>query len=854
LSPFNHILQKYRQRLRQSGSSFVLIRYLLLITGLVFSTLGKAQNAPDDSLKVTKSSGALDAIVEYQARDSMRFDLVNQIVYLYDSATVKYQNIALYAHYIEIDFRNNTIMADGKRDSTGKYIQEALFDEGSQQFAAKKLRYNYLTRKGKILEAATQQGDGYVLAEAAKKDSNNVMYIANGRYTTCDLDHPHFAIRARKLKIIPDDKIVTGPAYLEIADVPTPLAVPFGFFPNKKGRASGILIPAYGESPQLGFFLKDGGYYWGVNDKVDMALRGDVYSKGSWGAKMFTNYRSRYHYNGNVALRYSRIRTGDAELPTNVVRNDFFVNWVHIQDPKSNPSMTFSANVNAGSSSYNTFNAERPNDYLANTFQSNVAWSKSWKIGRLSANLRHSQNTVTRRVDMSLPQLAFTANRFYPFKNPNRIGSRWYDKIGVSYTSEFQNTISVADTLFRNEYLYELRKYMRNGIRQSMPIQTSFNVLKYFTLTPSVNLNSVTQFSTIRKTWNATNEVVVTDTINGARMNFDWNASVALSTRIFGTFKFRRTKYSMARHTMTPSVSLTYVPDFTQPKFGYFETVQTSASGSTALYSVFDGGIYGAPPFGRVGALGFSLLNSLEGKLRPKNDSDAANVRNMIIDALNFSMSYNFMAKNFNWSTINAGFRTKLFKKVDVNASIIADPYRVNELGVRIERFEWRTGKRIARLNAANLALTTSLRKGGLTAAQTRTSNRGTDQELQMINSNPNAYVDFNVPWSLNVTYNLSWNRSFLETNIAQSVRLAGDINITSKWKVGFDSSYDLQMKKFGFTSFNLYRDLHCWEMQFNWIPFGFRQSYNITINVKSAVLQDLKVARKRDWFDFAAQ
>ncbi|GAB4144142.1 MAG: putative LPS assembly protein LptD [Bacteroidia bacterium] len=806
-----------------------------------------------DTIK-TGISSALDQAVKYSAADSMKFDMVNELVYLYDSAQVEYGDISLAAAYIIIDFKNNLVTAEGYKDSTGRYITDAEFVESGQTFHAQKMTYNYLTRKGKIIEISTQQGDSYILADAAKKDSSNTVYIWKGQYTTCDLDHPHFAIRTRKMKVIPDDKIVTGPAYLEIADVPTPLAVPFGFFPNKKGRASGILIPTYGESPQLGFFLKDGGYYWGINDKIDMAVRGDIYSKGSWGAKMFTNYRVRYKYSGNLALRYSQIQTGDRELPTRVKRNDFFINWTHLQDQKSNPSVRFSANVNAGTSTYNTFNANRPNDYLANTFQSNIAWSKSWKLSTLAANLRHSQNTVTRMMDMTLPQLAFTVNRFYPFRNPNRVESKWYDKIGISYVSEFQNSLNIADSLISINHPEYVRARLKTGIRQSLPVATSFNVLKYFTLSPSFTLNSVTQFRTIRKTWDNTTASIITDTVNGARINYDWNAALSFSTRIFGMYFPKHSRFSAIRHTATPALSLMYMPDFTDPKYGFYKSVQNNTSGGTVKYSIFEGGLYGSSLPGKIGALGFSLQNSLEGKLRPKNDSDQTSERRMLFDALNVAFSYNFMADNFNWSNISAGFRTKLFRKIDVNTSIIADPYKLNENGVRIEQFEWKDKKRIARLTTANLALSTSLRKGGFTASSNRTSQRGTEQEMNMINANPNAYVDFNVPWSLNVMYNLSWSRPANIVSITQSIRFSGDVNVTPKWKVGFDSSYDLQMKKFGYTSLNVYRDLHCWEMQFNWIPFGFRQSYNITINVKSAVLQDLKLTRKRDWFDFAAQ
>lgn len=859
----------------QLFSRFVLISALMLAgAGVLHAgpyTLPFDNSLPLDTPQTTTTTSVghgLEGQVVYSAHDSMYFDLKNQLVYLYDSARVDYGDIHLVAHFIIIDFRNNTVTAEGTKDSlTGLYTDKAQFNDGEQSFEAEQLRYNYMTGKGKISEVTTEQGQGFLHAEVVKKSADSIIFAYRGVYTTCDLDHPHFAIRARKMKMIQDDKhgkIVTGPAYLEVADVPTPLGVPFGYFPNKKGRSSGILIPTYGESPSLGFFLKDGGYYWGVSDKMDMALRGDIYSHGSWGAKLLTNYRVRYKYSGNIALKYSRIITGEKELPDRSIRNDFFVNWSHTQDPKSNPSIRFSANVNGGTSSYNTYNANRPNDYLSNTFQSNVAWSKSWKFGALSSNLRHSQNNYTHNVDMTLPQVAFTVNRFYPFRNPKRVEKKWYtdigDKFGISYVSEFQNNLNIGDSTlaFRNSDYIKSR--FRNGIRQSLPVSTSMNLFKYFTLTPAATVNSITQFSTIHKSWvvggvNSDSTYTRVDTINGVRASFDWNVSATFSTRFYGIFNMRHTRYSVIRHTVTPNLVFTYMPDFTDPKYGFYKYVQTNSLGATTKYSIFEGGIYGSSAAGNTGSVGLNLLNSLEAKKRPKDsDSSGTIERVSLIDAFNFAISYNIMAEHFNWSYLSSGFRTKLFKRFDVNAAFVADPYRINEDGVRIERFEWRTKKRLARLTSASLSVGTSLRQGGLSSSGNYNSQRGTEQELNMINANPNGYVDFNIPWSLNLSYSLGWSKPGLTETVNQNIRFSGDLNVTPKWKIGFDSNYDIEQKEFGYTSLNIYRDLHCWELQFNWIPFGIRQSYNLTLNVKSAVLQDLRLTRKRDWYDFSAQ
>jgi hypothetical protein len=867
--------QKYRQSEPVPAYGKGFFSLFLLIIALVMSvqtslrgqtealeTPIEAVSTPVDSPIVVNAniSSQLQDIVQYSAYDSMFFDLENKLVYLYDSATVDYQSIHLKADFIIIDFKNGIITAEAKKDDKGNYVDRVQFDDGKQAFEAHRVRYNYLTGKGQISEVTTEEGGGFLHADTVRKDSS-VVYAWKGVFTTCDLDHPHFAIRANKMKLIQDPKkgkIITGPAYLEVSDVPTPLGIPFGFFPNKKGRSSGVLIPTYGESPSLGFFLREGGFYWGISDRVDLALRGDIYSKGSWGAKVFTNYKVRYKYSGNLALKYSQIQTGEPELPDHAVRNDFFINWYHTQDPKFNPSIRFSANVNAGTSTYNVYNANRPNDFLANTFQSNVAWSKSWKFGMLSTNLRHSQNNLTHNVNMTLPQVAFTVNRFYPLHNANKPTTTWFQKLaaktGVSYTADFQNNLDIGDSMLSFRQSDYIRDRMRNGVRQSLPVSTSMNLFKYFTLTPSATINSVTQFTTIRKRWDSDSGVVYIDTIRGARANFDWNVSLSMSTRFFGMFYMKHTRYSVIRHTVTPTLSFIYMPDFTDPKYGFYESVQTTEFGGTSKYSIFEGGIFGSSVAGKTGSVGFNLLNSFEGKKRINpDDSTDVEERVSLIDALNFGVSYNFRADHFNWSPITGGFRTKLFRLFDVNAGISADPYRADSTGGRIERFEWRQGKRIARLTSANLAIGTSLRKGGFTTQGNYNSNAGTDQEMNMINSNPNAYVDFNIPWSLNIGYNLAWSKAGMLTNVNQNIRVSGDVNVTPKWKVGFDANYDIKQEQFGYTSLNIYRDLHCWELQFNWVPFGIRQSYNLTLNVKSAVLQDLKLTRKRDWYDFTA-
>lgn len=827
-------------------SFFILVCLLISASGNAFVI----QSAPADTIIKNEGSGTfLKEKVTYSATDSMLIDQVNQKAYLYNNAVVLYDGLNLKAGYIEIDFGKSMVFASGIKDSAGKMVQKPIFEQGEDKFTAEKMTYNFKTKKGKIIDVITQQGEGFIHGRDIKKDTNNVYYVSHGGYTTCDLPHPHFEIRAEKIKVIPNDKIVTGPAVLYIADIPTPLAIPFGYFPNKKGRASGIILPTYGESTNLGFFLKDGGFYFGMNEYVDLALRGDIYSNGSYGAKANSNYRKRYRYNGGLSLNYSRFIEGDKELPNAITRNDFFVRWNHTQDPKARPNSRFSANVNAGSSSYNKYNGNVTGDYLSNTFQSNISYSKSFAGTpfNFSANARHSQNTITKKVDISLPELALNMNRIYPFKSKKSVGTKWYDKIGLSATANARNDINAYDTtLFTNQTLYK----MRNGVRFTMPVSTSFNILKYFTFTPVINTASNIYFETIQKRYDPNVNTIFTDTITGAKVANDFSLSAGLSTRLYGDYFFRTKRLKQIRHVATPTFSASYRPDFSESQYGYYKSVQSDALGTEQQYSIFQNGIYGSPQSGRSGLVGFNLNNSLEAKIRQATDSGNVDKKFSLLESFNIGTSYNIAAKNFNWSAIYINGRTKLFNVLDINATASLDPYQIDSVGNRIEVYEWKNGKP-GRITSSNVSLSTNLRSKEGKANKPKSSEMGTQDEMDYINSHPDAYVDFNVPWNLNVYYNINYSKPGITETTTQSVTLNGDVSLTKKWKISATSGYDFTRKEMTLTSISVYRDLHCWEMHFNWVPFGFRQSFSIDINVKSSILKDLKLSRRKGWQDF---
>lgn len=816
---------------------------ILLITSLI-SHNASAQN---DTIRRNATPKGLDTRVSYNAKDSIRFDIINKKVYLYGDAEVTYEDSKLTAAYIELNLGEDIVVAEGVRDSTGRIKGSPVFIEDGKTYPATSIRYNFKTKKGYIREVSTQEGEGRILGETIKKDSNNHVYIRNGQYTTCNLPHPHYSIKAGKLKVIPEDKIVTGPAYLSIADIPTPLGIPFGFFPNKKGQSSGILVPSYGESPALGFFLKDGGYYFGINDSLDFALRGDIYSRGSWAAKASSNYKIKYKYAGNLILSYARILLDNPEFRS--ARNDFFVRWSHNQDPKFHPSTRFSANVNAGSSTFNTFNANRPNDYLSNIFQSNIAWSRSFGTRyNLSTNLRHSQNTITKQIDLTVPEVAFTMTRRYLFKELKKtVRKKWYDKIGVSYFMNLRNDLSTYDSLFFRE---ESLKHLRNGMRHSIPIAATYKAGP-FNFNTNANLNSNFYLKTIRKNYNAETGIVETDTVNGFRASTDFNFSSGVSTQVFTTYTYRKGFIKAIRHVMTPNVSLNYRPDFGAPGWGYYKNVQTTSTGNFQQYSIFQDAIYGSPASGKSALVSLGVNNNIEMKRRVRTDTGDTERKVPLLEAFSIFTSYNLAAENFNWSVITMNGRTTLFKVLNLNFSASMDPYRIDEDGRRIERFEWTENRRIGRLTYASLSTGTTLLGGQKKKTAPARTNFGTQAEIDFINSHPDAFVDFNVPWSLGVYYDIRYSKPSTTEDITQNMRFNGDVSLTRKWKIGFSSGYDFEQNDFSYTSVNIYRDLHCWEMSFNWIPFGIRQSYTIDIKVKSAILQDLKLSRKRDWYDY---
>jgi len=798
-----------------------------------------AVSPSSDTLRL--SPDAIKSKIHYTATDSMRFEMENKTIYLFGNAEVTYENLKLKGAYIILDMQNNMVYAEGRKDSTGKFVDNPEFTENGQTYKMKTIKYNFKNKKGQIKNVITEEEGGYIHGETIKKDSSNTYYIKNGKYTTCDLEHPHFYIAASKLKVIPNDKIITGPAYLVIEDVPTPLFVPFGFFPNTKGRHSGIILPTYRDN-DLGFGLVEGGYYLGINDYFDLALKGDIYSRGSWAVRALSYYTKRYKYSGSFNLNYANTINGQKEFPQYSITKDYKLNWQHNQDPKANPNSKFSANVNIVSAQYNKYHTSNVNDYLNNTFSSSINYNKTWPGTpfNLQSNLGYTQNSITRNVTIQAPQAVFSVNRLYPFRKKLQIGeTKWYEKIYVTSTTNLVNEISTTDTLlFKSNTLNS----MRSGIKHNIPVSLSLKFFKYINLAPSFNYNEYWYLQSVNKTWNAETKKLEIDTLRGFQAVRDYNTGVNLNTTPFyGMYQFRKGIVKAIRHTATPGIGFLY-----SPGIGNKKEVIMDTTGAIQKYSPFEiapSGI-GYPSTQESGNLSFNLKNTLEMKVKSARDTTSGTKKISLLDNLSIGSTYDLLADSLNWSKIAINASTNLFQKFSLSMDANFDPYIIDPLSKqRRNKFEWNENKRVGRLTNFTLTSGFSLR------GKDKNSQKNSDETQNKENTNADDYVYFNIPWSLRVDYSFNYNPDF-EPKTTQSVRFSGEVSPTPNWKIVFSSGYDFTNDKLSLTQFDIYRDLHCWEMHLNLTPFGELKHYDFTINVKSHVLQDLKLTRRRDWYN----
>ena len=787
--------------------------------------------------------------INYSADDSIVGNLGEESILLYGNAKVTYEDVILKAGVIRIDYGTGTMMAYGSGDSLNPTKGQPVFEEGGETYYAEKIMYNYKTKKGKIVYGRTAQNGDVIIGDSIKRNPDESFYIRKGKFTTCDHTPPHFYIESSKMKVIPQDRVVSGPLKMVIEGISLPIILPFGFFPNQPGKKSGILIPAYGEDAQRGFFLREGGYYWAVNDFMDLIFQGDIFSKGSYRVSVASNYKVRYKFDGRIDLQYALQKKGEKYDSDYSESRDFFIRWNHNQQVSRGGR--FTASVNAGSSNFLNYNSYNTQDILTNTLLSNISFTKSipnsgWSY---AIKLGHNQNLSTHAIALELPTVSVNKARAYPFKKENQTGAeRWYEKIGYSYSLNGVNRINTIDSVLFSPASPDK---FQNGIKHAIPVSTNLKALKYLTISPALDYAEFWYFQTLEKTWQENQ--VVSDTIPGFATARTFGMGATMTTKIYGLLQFKSARQRAFRHTITPELNYSYRPDFSEPSWGYYRKVQSDTLGTESLYSRFATGVLGGPGAGTSQTLSFRLYNLLEMKALGKIKSDTAKptfVKSTLLDNLGFNSSYNFAADSFKLAPFQLSARTVLINNLlNINLTGVLNPYILNqESGIRNDIYEINETGKLGTFTQAGIAISTSLKSRKKEQTKTETIDPSVLREIDKIRM---SYVDFSLPWNVNLSYNLDYTKPQNIESIRQSIQATGDLNVTSKWKVGMSTGYDFTNKQMTFTNITVYRDLHCWEMSFSWIPFGPRQSYNLAINVKSQTLRDLRLTKRRDWNRF---
>ncbi|MCG8410690.1 MAG: LPS-assembly protein LptD [Bacteroidales bacterium] len=845
--------------------------------------------APDilvknDSVKVDtvsrKGNSILDSKVVYEASDSIVLSNDSKKVFLYKKAKVEYESIVLEADYIEYDQQKNIVFAKGVLDSAGVLQGKPKFKENDDEFLARTIKYNFKTKQGYIEDVFTEEQESFLHSERTKKLEDNSFLLGDGKYTTCDLEHPHFYLHMTQAKVVPNDKIISGPAYLVMFDIPIKfIGVPFALFPNKKELSSGLIVPKYGEERRRGFFLREGGYYFRINDRMDLAATGEIYSKGSWGGSLKYRYVKRYKFSSSFNFMYTNFKAGEIGEPDYRNRKDMRIQWTHSQDSKANPSFNFSASVDYSTSSFDELNSKTVEQRINNQKSSSISLKKNW-IGRpfhLTANLRHSQNTNADVVNLTLPTMTFNVDRQYPFKRKKSSGDiKWYENIQFQYSAKMENKITTTDTLLFNGTKFS---DFENGFQHDIPLSTNIKFLKYFNISPSANYTGVlftekTVFSKRDTVDSKGKAITVLDRRQVDEFNYAHvicpSVSLSASPNVYGMYRFTNpnSKIVAVRHVVTPSFGISYVPDLggMVDKYYYHDDI------SGKDISIYETGLYKLPVApGESGSITLGLSNNLEMKIRTKSDTGEVVKKIVLLKSFNLNTSYNLFADTLNWASIGLRGQTTLFKnKLNLNFGGTINPYALNEEGKVINQSHWKNthGKawirRLGRLerfdlsfsfklnsraadneNSSGQVANSALGQTNLPGQNSKTQELLDQQQLAV------TYVDFDIPWNLGVDYKFIYSKPAFEPNVTQTLGLNGDFSLTENWKISFRANFDIEEKSLTTSSINIHRKLHCWEMRFSWIPVGVMQSYSFQINVLGSTLRDLlKYDKRKSWHD----
>ncbi len=868
-----------------------------------------------DSINKSRKNG-IDAPVEYSAEDSLTYEAATGLAHLYGDSKVKYQNMDLQSDKIYMSLDSSLVHATGSKDTTtNELVGTPVFKMGSDEYQSDTMAFNFKTKKGLISGVYTQQQEGFLTSELSKRGANGEMFLQHGRYTTCDDPHPDFYLAMSRAKVRPGKDVVFGPTYLVVADVPLPLAIPYGFFPFTKSYSSGLIMPTYGDETERGFYLRDGGYYFAINDKMDLKLLGEIYTKGSWGLSAASNYRKRYKYSGSFYASYQNTINGEKNMPDYTKTTSFKIQWSHRQDAKANPYSQLSASVNFATTSFekdNLGSMYNPQALTQSTRTSSVSWSTTFSsIGMtLTSSTNLNQNMRDSTIALTLPDLNISIARFYPFKRKKRVGAeRWYEKISMQYTGHLTNSITTKEDKLLHS---SLTRDWKNGMQHVIPISGSFTLFGYLNVNPSFNFTDRTYFNKTHKSWDAVNQREVSDTISGFYNVYNWNLSLSASTKLYGMYipsrKLFGDKIQAIRHVVTPSVSFSYAPDFSASRYGYYETYQkTDADGKVSLveYSPYSMGAYGVPGKGKTGSISMDLSQNLEMKV--KSDDDSTGYKKIsLIDEFRMSMSYNMAADIRPWSDLSTSLRLKLSKSytLNLNAVFASYVYEADSVGATPRVSEhttyWGLGK-LGRFQgiSQNLSYTLSNEKiaklfkrlrGEKVEKDKNKSNTGqndddewdpnvetnVDEDMEKAKrgakrkggskaeTDEDGYMAFQFPWSLSFGYGITmredqtlskfnYNTMRYPYKFTQNLNVSGNVRISDGWNISFSSGYDFDNKKISMTTASLSRDLHCFNMSCSVVLAPYT-SYNFSFRCNASTLTDALKYDKRSSYSNAVQ
>lgn len=818
-------------------------------------------SATDTLKKMPLSSNAIKSTINYEAEDSLTFDIKNNKAFLHNQAQVSQNDINLKSYQVELDFDKNELTASGRTDTNGKLIETPVFSQGSYTFESEGLTYNFTSQKGLIKNVITQEDESFLHGNIVKKDSNNNSFILKGKYTTCNLPEPHFEAFFKRAKVIPNDKIVTGALGVKVANVPLPIGLPFGYFPTSSKHKNGILIPSPGQDSRYGFYFKGLGYYFAIKDVVDFAITTNIYTRGSIGAGLASNYAKRYKFSGNLNLSYEFMREGIINTSSEIKSHNFSVQWTHQQSPKAHPTNRFSASVNFMNNSYNQNTvAESIQKSTQASTSSSISFSTSWKSRYfLGINAELNQNLSQKSFTLKLPYINFNISQFYPFRRKKVVGKlRWWENISMQYTVDINNELSKNYDSTTQFFSTQTVKDLRYGIRHSIPIKSTVNIFKHLVWTNTINFVETWQFTGIRQTWGGTTlddnghlvGIVNRDTNYGFYPTHNLNYTTNFSINLYGLYSMKKGRISAFRHELTPSVNFMYIPNLNKAMYhSYFNSLQ----GQEITYSYLANSLYGVPANQTSASINFSISNRLEMKVKSRSEEGTFK-KITLLENVTLSSGYDFAADSLRWKYLTLSGRTTLFKSLTLSFNFNFDPYSIDSNGYRCNVTELKANHRLFRLSSTawNLSLTYNLNNN------TFKSKKNKDEQKDKPNS-PSAFGDWNIAFSYNLSYNMTDNMLYYRYHyyvdtlqkythtFRNIINIRGNFALTPKWSVTFSTGYDFQTKSFSASEIGIERDLHCWKMGFSWIPFGSYRRFEFSLRAKANMLRDVKYEKKKD-------